>query len=147
MNDDTSENNDDNFRVNNNKEKTSKSFEFKTKIMGNTSADNKKLHREVVVPFVSLQRFFGLLLIDCGTLLDLRRSTFCILSEWSKTDALTATATQATRTVTETSGPRFQINSTKICVFVVTLSLNYNIKVLENMKQGFKRTIAWNKLT
>lgn len=41
------------FRINNNKT-TSKSFEFKTKIMGNTSADNKKLHRKVVVPSVSL---------------------------------------------------------------------------------------------
>ena len=27
----------------------------------------------------------------------------------------------------------------------VTLSINDNIKVLENIKQGFKRTIFWNK--
>ena len=28
---------------------------------------------------------------------------------------------------------------------VVTLPINDNIKFLENIKQGFKRTISWNK--
>ena len=28
---------------------------------------------------------------------------------------------------------------------VLTLSINYNIKFLENIKRGFKRTISWNK--
>ena len=28
---------------------------------------------------------------------------------------------------------------------VVTLSINYNIRLLENKKQEFKRTISWNK--
>ena len=28
---------------------------------------------------------------------------------------------------------------------VVTLSINDNIKFLENIKQGFKRTTSWNK--
>ena len=37
------------------------------------------------------------------------------------------------------------ITSTKPYVSVVTLSVNDNIKFLENIKQGFKRTISWNK--
>ena len=37
------------------------------------------------------------------------------------------------------------ITSTKIFVPVVTLSINGNIKFLENTKQGFKRTISWSK--
>ena len=37
------------------------------------------------------------------------------------------------------------ITSTKCYVPVVTLSVNNNIKVLENMKHGFKRKISWNK--
>ena len=37
------------------------------------------------------------------------------------------------------------ITSTKIFVPVVTLSINGNIKFLENTKQGFKRTIYWSK--
>ena len=38
-----------------------------------------------------------------------------------------------------------QINNAKLYVPVVTLSINYNIKLLENIKQGFKRKISWNK--
>ena len=38
------------------------------------------------------------------------------------------------------------ITSTKLYVLVVTLSINDNIKHLENIKQGlFKRTISLNK--
>ena len=37
------------------------------------------------------------------------------------------------------------ITSTKPYVSVVTLSVNDNIKFLENIKQGFKRTISSNK--
>ena len=37
------------------------------------------------------------------------------------------------------------ITSTKLYVPVVTLSINDNIKFLEKIKQGFKRTISWNK--
>ena len=39
----------------------------------------------------------------------------------------------------------FMIISTKLYVLVVTLSSNHNIKFLENIKQGFQRTISWNK--
>ena len=37
------------------------------------------------------------------------------------------------------------ITSSKLYVPVVTLSINDNINFLENIKQGFKRTISWNK--
>ena len=37
------------------------------------------------------------------------------------------------------------INSTKLYVPVVTLSNNYNITFLENIKQVFKRATSWNK--
>ena len=39
----------------------------------------------------------------------------------------------------------FQISNDKPYVPVVTLSNNDNIKFLENIKQGFKRTSSWNK--
>ena len=38
----------------------------------------------------------------------------------------------------------FAITSTKLYLPDVTLSVNYNINVLENVKQRFKRTISWN---
>ena len=37
------------------------------------------------------------------------------------------------------------MNNAKLYIQVVTLSINDNIKFLENIKQGFKRTISWNK--
>ena len=43
------------------------------------------------------------------------------------------------------TGVKFMITSTKLYVPVVTLSVNDNIKFLENIKQGFKRTFSWNK--
>ena len=39
----------------------------------------------------------------------------------------------------------FQITDTKLYVPVVTLSKENNIKLLEQLKSGFKRTIKWNK--
>ena len=43
------------------------------------------------------------------------------------------------------TGKNFIISSTKVYVPVVTLSINDNIKFLDNIKQGFKRTVSWNK--
>ena len=37
------------------------------------------------------------------------------------------------------------MNNTKLYVPVVTLYISDNIKVLENIKQGLKGTIFWNK--
>ena len=47
--------------------------------------------------------------------------------------------------VIQTTNATIKINNAKIYVPVVTLSINNNIKVLENIKQGFKRAISWNK--
>ena len=45
---------------------------------------------------------------------------------------------------TETTGT-FQINNANFYFSVLTVSINDNIKFLENVKQGLKRTISWNK--
>ena len=39
----------------------------------------------------------------------------------------------------------FEITDTKLYVPVVTLSKENEIKLLEQLKSGFKRTIKWNK--
>ena len=46
---------------------------------------------------------------------------------------------------TATTEATFQINNAKLYFPVVTLSINDNIKFLENIKQGFKSIISWNK--
>ena len=47
---------------------------------------------------------------------------------------------------TQTKGATFQINNAKLYVPVVNLSVNDNIKFLENVKQGYKRTISSNNI-
>ena len=44
----------------------------------------------------------------------------------------------------QTTGATFQTNNAKLYVPVVTLSINSDIKILENIKQGFKRITYWN---
>ena len=39
----------------------------------------------------------------------------------------------------------FEIKDTKLYVPVVTLSKENDIKLIEQLKSGFKRTITWNK--
>ena len=43
------------------------------------------------------------------------------------------------------TGANFMITRTKLYVSVVALPINNNIKFLENIKQGFKRTLSCNK--
>ena len=43
------------------------------------------------------------------------------------------------------TGIEFQIKDTRLYVPVVTLSKENDIKLLEKLKLGFKRTIKWNK--
>ena len=63
VNDDVNENNDaGNYRLNDNKATTGKSFEYKTKIIESTPADNSRLDAAVVVP-LNYWVIFGDLLI------------------------------------------------------------------------------------
>ena len=41
--------------------------------------------------------------------------------------------------------PTFTITETNLYVTVVTLSTQDNVKLLPQLKSGFKRTISWNK--
>ena len=70
-------------------------------------------------------RSLDLPLINCEIELHLKWTRNCVLIE--KDDSIT----------------KLTITSTKLYVPVVTLSINDNIKFLENIKQGFKRTISW----
>ena len=43
------------------------------------------------------------------------------------------------------AGLEFKVTDTKLYVPVVTLSKENDIKLLEQLKLGFKRTIKWNE--
>ena len=47
--------------------------------------------------------------------------------------------------ITAPTGLEFKITDTKLCVPVVSSSKENDIKLLEQLKLGFKRTIKWNK--
>ena len=57
MSDDVNENNYDNYLVNNKKTTTSKSFEYKTKIIGSTQINNNILDTKVVILLKNLSNF------------------------------------------------------------------------------------------
>ena len=143
------ENNADNYRINNSKTITSRSFEYKAKLIGSTP---NTLNAEVVVQLKYLRnfwRFLDLPLFNCEIELDLSWSKECIISETYKTPKVPANPMANPPNpliqATATTGATFQINNAKFYFPVVTLSINDNVKFLENIKQGFKRTISWNK--
>ena len=85
MNDNAKENNADNFRINNKKIITSKSFKYKTKIIGSTPNDNNNiLDAEIVVPLKYLRNFWRSLhwlLVDSEIELHLKWTKNCVISE------------------------------------------------------------------
>ena len=155
INDDANENNAARNKINNNKKITGKSFEYKTKLVERTPNNNKILDAEVVVTlkyFSNLSRSLDLPLINCETVkwkIDLSWSKECIISEISVTPAIAgnprANIPVKAREARQITGGTFQIYNAKLYVPVVSFSINDNMKFLENIKQGIKITISWNK--
>ena len=139
--DDENENDNDNNRINNGITITRKSCEYKTKLMRRKPNDNNTLNVDVVAPLKYLSncwRFLDQLLINCEVKLDLSCSKECIIPEISITPRVTVLDVAAL----QITGAIFQINNAKCSVPVVNLSFNDDIKFLENLKKGFKRTIS-----
>ena len=147
VNDSAIENDDDN-KISN-KRITSKSFEYKTKIIGSTS-NNNMLDAKVVVPLKYLSnfwRFLDLPLINCEIELDLKWTTNCVMSEIPRTCRVVNPNADPVvyEVATTTIGATFQGSNAKLYVPFVTLSINDNFNFLENIRQGFRRTISWNQ--
>ena len=108
----------------------SESFKSKIKITGKTTAAaNTKEDVEIIVLLKYLSNFWRTLempLINCEVNLILT---------WSK-DCVIASTTGETK---------FAITETKLYVPVVTLSTQYDAKLLQQLKSSFKRTTNWNK--
>ena len=107
------------------------SFNFKTKITGQTN-DDGIINVEIMVPLKYLSNFWRTLeipLINCEVELILKQSANCVI-------IYTNIANQV---------PTFTITETNLYVPVVTLSTQDNAKLLPQLKSGFKRTISWNK--
>ena len=108
------------------------SFNFKTKITGQTDNNGRIDNIEIMVPLKYLSNFWRTLempLINCEVNLILTWSADCVI-------IYTNAANQV---------PTFIITETNLYVPVVTLSTQDNAKLLPQLKSGFKRTISWNK--
>ena len=142
----------------------SKSFKYKTSIKGNTyNVDEKitnddgnevdnpkyeapqvgKIEAEIVIPLKHLSNFWRSLdipLIICEVELILIWSKNCVLS-----DMTTRHAEGDNPAIFASLELEFQITDTKLYFPVVTLSNKNDIKLLEQLKTRFERTIKWNK--
>ena len=132
------------------------SFKYKTSITVNTynvgvgeeGYDVTKVGKnkaEVVIPLKHLSNFWRSLnipLINCEVELILTWSKNCVLADMTVRDAGNNNDPPA---IVAPTGLEFQITDTKLYVPVVTLSKENDIKLLEQLKLGFKRTIKWNK--
>ena len=132
LSDDADDNNFDNINVVN-----SNTFKFKNKIVGNNYNVNAGVQGydvnkngtqevELAIPLKYLDNFWRALsipLISCDVSLELRGG--------NRDNAPT--------------GATVAINNCKLYVPAVTLSKDYDFKLLTNLKSGFKREIIWNK--
>ena len=139
VNDSTNENNNENsFRINSNKRKASKYFEYQTKLIGRKLNNDSRLDAEVAVPLKYLSNFWRSLhlhLINCEIELDLSWSRYCVISKISRTSRAVPNTDPVEYEVTATTNSAtFRINNAKLFVPVVTLSVNDNTKFLENTR-------------
>ena len=132
----------------------SESFKYKTSITGNIcnisdgeeGYDANKVGKnetEVVIPLKHLSNFWRSLnipLINCEVELILTWSKNCVLVDMKERDA-----EGDNPAIVAPTGLEFKITDTKLYVPVVTLSKESDMKPLEQLKTGFKRTIKWNK--
>ena len=127
----------------------SKSFDYKANFIegGVTQNNLTKNDVKIVVPLKYLSNFWRSLnipLINCEVELILTWFKNCVLISKARREA----DYDADPVIYEIDNPEnviFEITDTKLYVPVVTLSKENDIKLLEQLKSGFKRTIKWNK--
>ena len=109
----------------------STSFKFKQQITGQTGNGGTK-DVEIMVPLKYLSSFWRTLempLINCEISLQLKWSKNCVLVAGTGVN----------------QNPYFEITDTKFYLPIVTLSTQNNIKLLNQLESGFKRTNSWNE--
>ena len=154
----------DNDNFGNIKAVNSEAFKHKNKIIGNTynvdstilnpdgiaridnlsyvANNSGKKSIELAIPLKYLGNFWRALnipLISCEVYLELKWNKNCVITSIQREINLDGGNTEAL------TGASFAIGDCKLYVPVVTLSKDDEIKLLTNLKSGFKREIKWNK--
>ena len=151
LSDDADDNNFDNIKVVN-----SNKFKYKNKITGNTyNVDagvdgydvnkNGKQEIELAIPLKYLGNFWRALniqLINCEVSLELKWNKNCVITSLKETQV---DAGPPVVRDNSTTGSTLAVNDCKLYIPVVTLSKDDEIKLLTNLKSGFKREIISNK--
>ena len=145
---DADDNNFDNIKVIN-----SNTFQYKNKITGNTYNvnagaqvydvnKNGTQEVELAIPLKYLGNFWRALnipLISCEVPSGLKWDKNCVITSLEQRDIGGSNRDNAP------TGATLAINDCKLYVPAVTLSKDDKIKLLTNLKSGFKREIIWNK--
>ena len=124
------------------------SFDYKKSITGKLEGNN--VEKEKVKIGVSLKyliniwRTLVIPLINCVVSSTLTWSVNCALTSKATRDA-DPDANPAVAGINNPTSATFKITDTKLYVPVITLSIQDDIKLLEQLKTGFKRTVTWNK--
>ena len=148
LSNDADDNNFDNIKVVN-----SNTFKYKNKITGNTYnvnagaqgydvIKNGTQEVELAIPFKYLGNFWRALnipLISCEVSLELKWDKNCVITSLEQRDIGGGNRDNAP------TGATLAINDCKLYVPAVTLSKDDEIKLLINLKSGFKRKMTWNK--
>ena len=83
---------------------------------------------------------------NCEVSLTLSSSENCVLTDITTQAAVAAQGNNpAIPAINAPTNATFKIADTKLCVLVVTLSIENDKKLLEQLKPGFKRISKWNK--
>ena len=148
--------NDNNNNFANRNVVNSNTFKYKNKIISNTynvdaaaagydANKNGTQKVEIAIPLKYLGNFWRALnipLISCEVSLELKWNKNCVITSLKErqVDAGPPIVRDGVPT-----GPSLAINDCKLYILVVTLSKDDEIKLLTNLKSGFKREIEWNK--
>ena len=131
----------------------SNTFKYKNKIIGNTynvnaGAQGYDVNKngtqevELAIPLKYLDNFWIALnipLISCEVSLELKWDKNCVITSLQQRDIGGGNRDNAP------TGATLAVNDCKLYVPAVTLSKDDEIKLLTNLKSGFKRDIIWNK--
>ena len=154
----------DNDNFGNIKVVNSKAFKYKNKIIGSTydvnstilnPAGNARINNpnyiannsgkksiELAIPlkyFCNFWRSLNIPLISCEVSLELKWNKNCVITSIQRAINLDGGNTEALTDAT------LSITDCKLYVPVVTLSKDDEVKLLTNLKSGFKREIVWNR--
>ena len=146
----------DNANHDNIKVVNSNAFKYKNKITGDTynvlnTADNyvaakegtQEIELSILLKYLgNFWRALNMPLISCEISLELKWNKNCVITSLEEVQVDAGPPVVRKDSLT---GATLAINDCKLYIRVVTLSKDDEIKLLTNLKSGFKREIIWNK--